>query len=122
MGILGQQTTIAARPHYVTLSNPGPRIPNGHGGFTQPRIALNPPEVWAAIKPATVSDLEKLAAGTVLSMATKIATFPFHPEVTTQTQLTWTDRLGAHTANVTGVSSPEQRGVDTIAICVEVVP
>lgn len=116
------QVSSGERRHQVTLTNPGPDVADGDGQFTQSRIPLQPPTVAAKIAPPTARDLERMAAGTVLSTGLRLITMPFHPEVTTKTQATWTDPAGrVHTANVTGVDNPEERCIDTVALAVEVV-
>ena len=112
-----------ARRHLVSLSTVGPEIPDGDGGFTQASVALNPPTRFAAIKPATQRELERVAAGTVMSTETLIVEMDFHPDVNTKTVLGWTDQAGrAHTATVSGVNNLEQRCVDLILVAVEIVP
>jgi head-tail adaptor len=116
------QIASGARRHAVTLSTLGPPVANGDGGFTQAPIALVPSPVYAAIRTPTARDLERLAAGTVLSTQTLLVTLPFHPGVTTTTRLAWTDPAGrAHVANVTGVNNPDQRCIDLELVAVEVV-
>jgi head-tail adaptor len=116
-------TRIGDRRTLVSLQNPsGPPVPDGDGGSTQPYADCDPSTVLAAIRTPTVRDLERMAAGTVISTAMRILTFPFHKDVTTKTQLTWTDVAGrAHTANVTGVDNPEDRCIETVVLAVEVV-
>jgi head-tail adaptor len=117
MGAVGPTTAIADRPHRVTLQNPGPAVPDGDGGYAQSWIDLAPPALSAKIAPATARDLEKVAAGTVLSTASHIVTMPYHPQVTTKTRILFNGRV----FNVTGVATPDEGGVETIAICAEVV-
>ena len=105
------------RRHLVTLRNPGAAVPDGDGGYTQTYTAPTPAQVWARITPATTRDLERLAAGTVIASASHIVDMPFHAGVTTQTQIVFNNR----TFYVTGVSNPEEKNVQTIAICQEVV-
>ena len=102
----------------VSLANPGAPVANGDGGFTQAWTDASPATVWAAIQPATARDLERMAAGTVLSTASHILTMRYHAGVTTQTRVTFGTRL----FSVTGVMNPEERNAETIALCVEVVP
>ena len=110
------------RRHLVSLSTAGPALPEGDGGYTQTSVALNPATRYAAIKPATTRDLERVAAGTVISTDTLIIEMDFHPAIDTKTVLAWTDQAGrAHTAAVTGVNNLEQRCVDLILVAVEVV-
>jgi SPP1 family predicted phage head-tail adaptor len=116
--MVAPKTAVGSRPHRVTLQNPGPAVPDGDGGFTQSWTDLVPPAVSAQIAPATARDLERVAAGTVLSTATHLVTMPYHAGVTTKTRILFNGR----SFSVTGVADPEERHVETIAICVEVVP
>ncbi len=102
----------------VSLANPGTPTADSDGSYTQTFSALTPPGVWAAIVPATARDLERLAAGTVLATATHLVTLRYHSGVTTKTRITF----GARLFSVVGVVNPEERNIETIALCVEVVP
>jgi len=115
--MIAPTTSIGARPHWVLLQNPDTAVPDGDGGYTQAPAPLAPPGMFAQVRPATAKDLERVAAGTVLSMASHIVTMPYHPQVTTKTQILF----GARRLNVVGVASPDERHVETIAICAEVV-
>lgn len=107
-------TTIGDRRHLITLQNPGPPVPTGTG-YTQTWTDLVPPTMFAKIDIATGRDLERQAAGTILSAATHIVTMPYHPGVTTKTRIIFEGR----TLNVTGVGDPDERHVETVAVCVE---
>jgi head-tail adaptor len=109
--------SIGARRHYVTLENPGAAVPDGDGGYTQTWTALSPAALYVEIKPATAKDLERVAAGTVLSTASHIVTGPYHAGVTTKTRVTF----GTRVFSVTGVSSPDERQIESVMICEEVV-
>ncbi len=102
----------------MTWQNPGPAVPDGDGGSTQTWTDLVPPTTSVKLEPATERDLERVAAGTVLTTNLYIVTGPFHPQITTQTRGICDGRK----FSVTGVSDPDNRHVDTIAVCVEVVP
>lgn len=115
--MIGMRTPVAARPHRISLQNPGPAVSDGEGGFTQSWFDLVPAAVWCSIVPATQRDLERLAAGTVIATASHVVTMPYHPQVTTQTRLTFNGR----TFYVKGVATPEERQIVTIALCQEVV-
>lgn len=109
-----------AKRTLIVLQNPGVAVPDGDGGFTTSWYALTPATVYAAIDTPTARDLERLAAGTVISSALRTVTFDFHPQVTTATRLAWTDVFGrAHLASVTGVDNPEERCIETVCLCVE---
>lgn len=115
--MIGNQISVGARPHRVTLQSPGPDIPDGDGGSTHTWIDLVPPGWSCEIKPATAVDLERVAAGTVLSTNTYIVKGPYHPQLKTASRLLFNGRI----FNCTGVSNPEERNVETIAVCVEIV-
>lgn len=117
--MIGPSTAISARPHKITLQNPGgPAVSDGDGGSTQGWIDLDPPSLFVEIKPATAKDLERVAASTVLSMNTYIVKGPYHAQVTTQTRIIFGTRI----FNVTGPSNPEERSIEMILTAVEVVP
>jgi SPP1 family predicted phage head-tail adaptor len=118
MGTIGPKTAVADRPHRVTLQNPGPGIPDGDGNTTQTWTDLAPPALSVKIAPATAAALERLAAGTVLATATHLITGPYHPQVTTQTRILYNGRQ----FSVKGVANPEERNVELVLVCVEVVP
>lgn len=101
--------------HRVSLDNPDAPIADGDSGFTQTWTPLTPPRVWVSIAPATERTLERVAAGTVTSMATHIIRGRFHPQVTTKTRITFGTRL----FSVTGVSNPEERNREMVLTAVE---
>jgi head-tail adaptor len=115
--MIGSPLSIGTQKDLVTLDQPGPPIPNPDGGYGQTWTALSPPSAFAAIVPATVAVLERLAAGTVVSTASHVITFPYHPEVTTQTRI----HEGPRSFTVVGVVDPDNAHVLTRALCVEVV-
>lgn len=118
--MIGPKTGVGERPHYILLQNPGPVVPDGAGGFTQTWSDLSPASVFAKVAPATAEDLERVAASTTVveAAATHIITMPYHPGVTTKSRVVHNGR----TFSLSGVSSPEERQQETIAIATEVVP
>jgi len=114
---IGPATPIRDRPHKVMLQNPGPRVPNDDGGFTQTWTDLVPPSLQVEIASAATADLERIAAGALVATATHIISGPFHPQVTTKTRVLFNGRVFA----VKGVADPDQRGVSMALVCVEVV-
>ena len=116
--MIGPRTSVAARSHYVTLQNPsGAPTADSEGNPVQAYADLNPPAMYARITPATAADLERLTHGTVIATASHVITFPHHPQVNTQTRITFGTRL----FYVQGVSNPEERNVETICLANEVV-
>jgi head-tail adaptor len=115
--MIGLQTSTADRPHRMTWQNPGPSVPDGDGGYTQSWIDCVPPTTSVKIAPATAVDLERVAAGTVLSTNTYIVRGPYHPQIKTASRGIHNGRI----FNCTGASNPEEANVETIAVCVEVV-
>ena len=110
-------TAIGARIHRVTVQNPGTAAANADGAYTQTYTDAAPADWQVAIRPATARELERLVAGTVLAQASHVVTGPYRADVTTQTRLLF----GSRTLNVIGVSNPDERNRETIAICTEVV-
>jgi len=108
-------TAIGQRRCRVQLQSPGPGVSDGDGGVTQTWTDLVPATRYAELKPATARDLERVAAGTIIGTASHIVTFPYHAGVTLQTRIVFRGRV----FQVTGVSNPEERNVETICVCVE---
>lgn len=113
---------IGGMTQLVTLANPGAAIPDGDGGFTQTWSPLSPSEWWAAMEKASQRAIERNFAGTVLAQATHLFKGRYHPEISTQTRLTWTDRSGReHTANVLDLDDVGGAGAETVVLASEVV-
>jgi head-tail adaptor len=115
--MIAPKTSVADRPHRVICQNPGPAIPDGDGGVTQTWADLVPPAISVKISPATAVDLERVAAGTVLSTNTYIIKGPFHPLVNTGSRFLFNGRI----FNVTGGGSPDERQVEMELVAVEIV-
>lgn len=109
--------TRGQKRHLVTLEKPGPPVSDNDGGYTNPPVALSPSSMRAEIKPATARDLERSVANTVQSTASHIVTMDYHPQVDTTTRLLFNGR----TFQVTGVQNPEERNIELVLACEEVV-
>lgn len=111
-------TAIGTHRHQVTVQAPGAAVPDGDGGFTEDWVTLVPAPWRCAIVPATAKDLERVAAGTVISTATHILTGRYHPGLAAAST---TARIvfGTRVFSVTGVFDPEERHLETIATGVE---
>jgi SPP1 family predicted phage head-tail adaptor len=104
--------------HRVTLGNPGDPVPDGDGGYTETFAPLDPAEWDCSIQAASTRDLESIGAGTVLAQATHLVKGRYHAGITTESQLTFNGR----TLNVVYVTNRDERNIETILVCAEVVP
>lgn len=103
---------------WVTLQNPGDVVPDPEGNPVETWTSLTPAVVPAQIKPATVRDMERVTAGTALATASHLVTIRYHPDVTTQTQILYNDRI----LRVVSVQNPDEDNVELILACTEIVP
>ncbi len=109
--------------HVCTLENPGAPVPDGEGGFIYVWTALVPSPWWAAISNASARNTERHFASTVIAHATHIADGRYHPGITTQTRVTWTDYGGrVHQAQVLDVEDVDGSGVESIVLLSEIAP
>lgn len=115
--MVGPSIGIGARPHRVILQAPGPAVPDPRGGYTQTWTDLVPRRWQVAIETASVQKLERLAAGSVIASAEHIVTGPYRADITTTMRLIHNGR----TLNVLGVFNPEERNIDTVLACAEIV-
>lgn len=113
--------TLGALRQVMTLSAPGTPVADGDGGVTQTYTPLTPPTWRCAMAAASVRASERHFAATITAHASYILSGRYHPGITTQTRMVWTDRSGAvHTANVLDVADTEGAGVETVALVSEV--
>jgi head-tail adaptor len=108
---------IGAYRHIVIVQNPGPAVPDGDGGYTEGWADGDPAEWPVSIAPASQSDLEAAASGTVLSTATHIVRGRYHRSVTTATRLMFEGR----TLNVINVRNLDERDRTLEVVAAEVV-
>src|SRR5262245_46907989 len=102
------------RDKTIRLQGPGgPPVPDGDGGYTTTPTDLAPSIVKAHIAPATATDLERNAAGTSIATASHLITILYHPQVTTETVITYDDQKAGRTRtfSVTGVQNPEEANI-----------
>lgn len=112
------------RTKLVALENPGAPVPDPDGGYSETFAALDPPTAWAAIEPASARDLERLAAGTVVTTASHLITLPYHPGVTIETRLSYPDPRKGRTRvfQVTGLHDPDEQNRELVIVAEEIVP
>ena len=108
-------TAIGAYRHTVHLSEPGPTVPDGDGGFTQGWADVQPPLWYVSIQPASAHDLERVAAGTVLTTASHIVRGRYLAGVTTSSRMLFKGRTFA----VTGIRNIDERSIDMELVAVE---
>jgi len=106
---------IGARRHRVLFQS-SVHTPDGDGGSTQAWTDIGV-AIYCEVKPATQRDLERATAGTVLSTATSVITGPFVELVNTKSRAIFDGRTFA----VVGKSTPGERKIEMILLCVEVV-
>lgn len=122
MSLIGPGGSVARRSRRLTLSNPGAAVPDLDGGYSHVEAPLDPPAVFGYVRPVTARDLERVAAGTVISQASHTVLIPFHPGVTMQTVITVerTPRAPGRLA-VIAVLNPDERDKDLVLVCAEVI-
>jgi hypothetical protein len=78
---------IGGDRHLVRFENPGPPVSDGSGGYTESWAPLSPATWWVSIRRATVRDLERFMAGTVLSTASFLVHGRYHAGVTIESRM-----------------------------------
>ena len=104
------------RRHLVTFQAPTTGI-DADGNYTQTWTDLDPATWHVSIEPATAADLERVAAGTVISSASHLVRGDWHPGVTTESRMLFDGQTFA----ITGVVNVELRGIAMICGAVQVV-
>lgn len=107
---------IGDRRHRVLFQAPGAAVSDGDGGWTTTWADIGVAGYYE-VKPATERDLERATSGTVLATATYIITGPYVELVNTKSRAIFDGR----TFSVVGKSTPEERKIEMILLCVEVV-
>jgi head-tail adaptor len=108
------------RDKRVTLENPGGTVSDGKGGYTEGWVALDPPTMCVHIAPATASDLERAASGTVLSTASHLIELLYHPGVTILTRLRYTPTgRSERIFQVTSIRNPEEADRELVLVAEE---
>jgi SPP1 family predicted phage head-tail adaptor len=102
--------------HVVTVQHPSDPVPDGEGGYTETWTDASPATWHARIAPLTARDLERLVPNAVITSATVVIQGRYHPQILATSRLLFEGRI----FTVTGVSNPEERNIETICLCVEV--
>ena len=82
--------------HWILLFNPapGPKVPDGQGGYTDRFQPCDPPGDWASIDPAPSNNVERALAGTVAASVTHQVGVRWRGDIDMRTQITFVDRGG----------------------------
>ena len=100
--------------HRGTFQDPTALVPDGEGGWIEGWADLDPPDWPVRITPATVRDLERVAAGTILSSATHVIEGRWRPDVSLKSRLLFEGRI----FHVTGINNVDERDM-TMRLLVE---
>jgi head-tail adaptor len=113
-------TPAGNRTKVVTLEAPGAPVPDGAGGYTETWAPLNPPTAWVSLDALSAADMERVTADTVTASGTFAITLPYHPGVTVETRLTYTDPdRGPRVFQVLGLRDPEEARRELVLVAVE---
>jgi head-tail adaptor len=95
------------RDKFVTLQT-STSSATAEGDPAETVVDLAPPSVYAAIAPVPAGSQERGTAGTV-DAATHLITIPYHPQVTTETQVVYQDPWDGRTHRyyVRSIANPE---------------
>jgi SPP1 family predicted phage head-tail adaptor len=106
---------IGAYRHIVTVQTLV-RTPDGEGGTVDTWTDLDPP--WpCAIVPASVADLERRAAATIVAITSHVVTGWYRADVTIDTRILFDGRAFL----VKGIRDPDERGIVLEVFASEVV-
>lgn len=101
--------------HLVTFQAPT-HVGDADGGYTDEWVNLTP-DWFVDIRPATVRDLERQTAGTIVAAATHVITGRYRADVQIDAQMLFNTR----TFRITGVKNVDERGIVMQLFAVETV-
>ena len=101
--------------HVVMFQKPT-TVPDGDGGFVDTYADL-PPKWRVDIRPATVRDMERQTAATIVATATHVIHGRHRADVTVDARMLFK----ARTFRIVGVANPKERDRDLFLFAVETV-
>jgi head-tail adaptor len=101
--------------HRLDVDNPT-QTADGDGGYTESWVAATPPEVWAAVVPATASIIERQVGNMIDAPIHQMVTCRYHAGISTRSRLTFDGR----TLYVRGVQDLNTQHVWLVLACEEV--
>lgn len=93
--------------HRGTFQDPTAMVPDGEGGWIEGWADLTPADWPVSITPATVRDLERVAAGTVITSATHVIAGRWRPDVSTRSRMLFEGRI----FHLTGIRNVDERDI-----------
>jgi len=116
------QSPIATgrRDKHVIVQHRGPNAanPTNPGVPTPTWIDATPRDWYVAIEPATARSLERIASGSTIAQASHVVTGPYRADIKVNDRVVYTGRP----FSVIGVATPEEKQLETILLCSEVLP
>jgi len=106
------------RIHRLTVSNPGEEIPDGMGGYTTVPAILG--DVNGEVIPATVRDMERSVGVAVQATASHLVTIPYLAGVTVASTIVFHDGGRDRAFTISGLSDPDERHIQLVCACEEV--
>jgi len=107
---------VGALRHRVTFQTVTSE-PDGHGGTIDVWIDLAPPTWDVSITPATVRDLEREAASTIVASATHVIVGRYRGDVTIECRMLFEGRE----FRITGVKNADERGIEMFLFAKETI-
>ena len=99
----------------ITIEVPGPRVPDGKGGFTESWTNLTPNGYWAAIEPATASNVERRVGHQVEAKVSHLVTVRYLAGVLTTGRVLYRSRIFW----IRGIANRDERNVQLTLACEE---
>jgi SPP1 family predicted phage head-tail adaptor len=108
--------TIDVQRHLISLDQVS-QVPDGDGGYVNTWTPLTPPQLWAAIEPASLRGIEAVTASTTIqAVATHVVTMDYHPQVTVQSRIHFRSRE----FQIHAVTNVDEANQQHILVCSEV--
>lgn len=93
--------------HHGIVQDPTAPAADGEGGWIEGWADLVPPDWPVSITPATARDIERIAAGTVITSATHTIEGRWRPDISTKSRVLFDGRI----FHITGIQNVEERDI-----------
>lgn len=109
-----------ARRHVVAIQTPT-RTSDGAGGFTESMSTLSPTTAFAKIDTATARDVERVFGAKVQMPVTHVVTLDYHSGLAASARKADAQVVfGSRTFRVRAIANPEERNIDHVLACEEI--